>query len=101
MSGDGLAVLNDINQKLQDVYCKRFMEPPVAKLDGHFGNVILIENRIDSECQYLRHPCDPKNYEEQIALVDLLCGSAILRGADVFAPGVVTCTETFRNDSGT
>ena len=30
--------------------------------------------------------------------MDADCGAAILRGADIFAPGVLTCTETFAGD---
>ena len=40
----------------------------------------------------------PGNYEEQFVVVDSSCGAAVLRGADIFAPGIVTCTETFEND---
>ena len=35
-----------------------------------------------------------------MVIVDANCGAAILRGADVFAPGVITCTETFIGDIG-
>ena len=48
----------------------------------------------------IRHPCDIKNYDEQIVIIDSNCGAAVLRGADIFAPGVVTCTETFIDDIG-
>ena len=47
-----------------------------------------------------RHPCDIKNYDQQIVIIDANCGAAVLRGADIFAPGVVTCTETFVGDIG-
>ena len=47
-----------------------------------------------------RHPCDIKNYNQQIVIIDANCGAAVLRGADIFVPGVVTCTETFVGDIG-
>jgi predicted ribosome-associated RNA-binding protein Tma20 len=67
---------------------------------GEDEDVIFIPNRYDAEVSPKRHPCDIKNYEEQIVIVDSSCGAAILRGADIFAPGLVTCTETFVGDIG-
>ena len=72
--------------------------PPIVKTNE--DNVVCVENRIDEEVRPQRHPCDIKNYDEQVVIVDANCGAAVLRGADIFAPGVVTCTETFVGDIG-
>lgn len=88
-----------IERLLPQLYEKRFMSPPpIVKTNE--DNVVCVENRIDEEVRPQRHPCDIKNYDEQVVIVDANCGAAVLRGADIFAPGVVTCTETFVGDIG-
>ena len=105
---------DEINTKLANEYSNRFLNVPEI-LSTNSDNIICFKNRIDKEVSpkrlgftsfiivlisKLRHPCDIKNYDEQIVIIDSNCGAAVLRGADIFAPGVVTCTETFVDDIG-
>ena len=108
------SLTDEINTKLVNEYSNRFLDVP-AILSTKSDNIICFKNRIDKEVSpkrliftsfiilhifKLRHPCDIKNYDEQIVIIDSNCGAAVLRGADIFAPGVVTCTETFVDDIG-
>ena len=90
-----------VEKHLPQLYEKRFMSPPrIVPSIEEVDNVVCVENRIDTDVRPKRHPCDVKNYDEQVIIVDAACGAAVLRGADIFAPGVVTCTETFVDDIG-
>jgi len=90
-------LIDEINSKLENEYSKRFLDVPEI-LSTDSDNIICFKNRIDKDVSPKRHPCDIRNYEEQIVIIDSNCGAAVLRGADIFAPGVVTCTETFVDD---
>lgn len=96
-SADKENLINEISPKLKQAYLKRYLNEPEEFVTGS-KNIISFRNRLDPDVKYKRHPCDIKNYDEQIVIVDSNCGAAILRGADIFAPGVVTCTETFLGD---
>ena len=89
----------EVESKLEQLYEKRFMSAPqVFPVDDQ--DVVCFENRQDLEVKPDRHPCDIRNYDQQVVIIDANCGAAVLRGADIFAPGVVTCTETFVGDIG-
>ena len=89
----------EVESKLELLYEKRFMNAPqVFPVDDK--DVVCFENRRDLQVKPDRHPCDIRNYDQQVVIIDANCGAAVLRGADIFAPGVVTCTETFVGDVG-
>ena len=90
--------LSEISKKLPSSYETRFMSAPRIEKVGEELGLVCIKTRIDDEVKPLRHPCDRQNYEEQNIIVDSSGGAALLRGADLFAPGIVTCTETFVGD---
>ncbi len=90
--------LSEMSKKLPDSYKTRYMKTPQIEKTGEELSLICIKTRIDNEVKPLRHPCDRQNYEEQNIIVDSSGGAALLRGADLFAPGIVTCTETFVGD---
>ena len=90
--------LTEMSEKLPSSYETRFMPVPEIEKVGEELGLVCIKTRIDEEVKPLRHPCDRQNYEEQNIIVDSSGGAALLRGADLFAPGIVTCTETFVGD---
>lgn len=92
-------LIEEIDAQLPSRYECRFMSPPKCIVDADGDDmVVFIPNRFDDQVKPKRHPCDIGNYDEQVIIVDTSCGGAVLRGADIFAPGVVTCTETFVDD---
>jgi len=83
------ALKAEIDQKLPSEYAERYLPPPVCTVEDDENLVLSIPNRFDTVSPK-RHPCDIKNYTEQLIIVDASCGAAVLRGADIFAPGVLT-----------
>ena len=88
----------EMSRKLPASYEARHLPVPEIEKAGADLGLVCIKTRIDDDVQPLRHPCDKQNYEEQNIIVDSSGGAALLRGADLFAPGIVTCTETFVGD---
>ena len=71
------------------------MKSPVCETEADSDELLVfLHNRFDAQVRPKRHPCDVANFDEQVVVVDASCGAAVLRGADIFAPGVLTCTGT-------